>query len=196
LEIAWNHCSCLFVFAHEGEVYLGGSDMKPTIAMLLCLFVAAPLVSQNARPRKAANQAAGAVVIVFKDGHRQTIQMSQIARIEFSQPELTADAASNQALPGRRHFIGKWKVFEGAGMNRVFYATLKDDGSAEKTIGTAHGTWQYVNGEAHISWDDGWHDIIRKVGGKHEKVAFQPGTTFSDQPLNVSDAQPMEQRPL
>ena len=32
-----------------------------------------------------------------------------------------------------------------------------------------------VDGEARIAWDDGWHDLIRKVGPKHEEVAFEPG---------------------
>jgi hypothetical protein len=45
-----------------------------------------------------------------------------------------------------------------------------------------------VDGEARIAWDDGWHDAIRKVGTKHEKVAFEPGKTFSDEPSNITDA--------
>jgi len=41
-----------------------------------------------------------------------------------------------------------------------------------------------------INWDDGWHDAIRKVGnGAHEKLAYEPGTTFSDKPQNVTNAQ-------
>ena len=54
-----------------------------------------------------------------------------------------------------------------------FFITLDDDGTARKTLGASHGTWTLVDGEARISWDDGWHDVIRKVGGKHEKVAYR-----------------------
>jgi hypothetical protein len=45
-----------------------------------------------------------------------------------------------------------------------------------------------VDGEARIAWDDGWHDLIRKVGTKHEKVAFEPGKAFSEEPNNVTAA--------
>ncbi len=56
-----------------------------------------------------------------------------------------------------------------------FVITLKPDGVARKTIGPKNsGTWKVVNGEAQVSWDDGWHDVIRKVGNKYEKAAFSP----------------------
>ena len=66
--------------------------------------------------------------------------------------------------------------------------TLEDNGEATKSSGASHGTWIYVDGEAHVSWDDGWHDAIRKVGAKHEKFAFAPGKSFSDKPSNVAEA--------
>jgi hypothetical protein len=90
-------------------------------------------------------------------------------------------------MPGRAHFIGKWEVGQGNGS--TFFITLEAEGSAKKSIGEAHGTWTLVDGEAHIAWDDGWHDIIRKVGSKHEKVAFEPGKSFTDSPSNVTAAQ-------
>ena len=64
----------------------------------------------------------------------------------------------------------------------------KDVGEASKTLGASHGTWTVVNGEARIAWDDGWHDALRRVGEKFEKVAYSPGTTFDDKPANVADA--------
>jgi hypothetical protein len=88
---------------------------------------------------------------------------------------------------GRNHFVGKWKVGQGPGAGD-FYITLEANGEAHKTVGSDHGTWTVVDGEARISWDDGWHDAIRKVGTKHEKVAFEPGRSFSDDPTNVTDA--------
>ena len=48
--------------------------------------------------------------------------------------------------------------------------------------------WTVVGGEAHINWDDGWHDAIRRVGNKYQKVAFSPGSSFSGRPSNVTDA--------
>ena len=103
----------------------------------------------------------------------------EIDRIEFGDPETAT-------RPGRSHFIGKWEVGEGNGGK--FYITLDSDGDARKTLGPPHGTWTLVDGEARIAWDDGWHDAIRKVGAKHEKLAYEPGKTFGDPPSNVTTA--------
>jgi hypothetical protein len=127
-------------------------------------------------------------VIVFKDGHQQTFSLAEIARIEFS------SAASNDAQFGRNHFLGKWKVGDGAGSH--FYITLEPDGQARKTIGSNRGTWTVVDGEARISWDDGWHDVIRKAGSKHEKVAYAPGKSFDAEPDNITDAQNTNPQPI
>lgn len=170
--------------------------MKRGIALLLCAFAAVPVVAQ--KTSRSANQGTGSVVIVFTDGHKQTISTADIARIEFAQPaaaKATANTGTpNASQPGRNHFLGKWRVQEGSGRSRSFFITLKDDGSAEKSIGASHGHWEVVGGEARISWDDGWRDIIRKTGSKHEKFAFEPGRSFSESPSNVTDAQPTEPR--
>ena len=120
------------------------------------------------------------VVLVFKDGHQQSFPIADIASLEF-------ETSAAKSLPlGRNHFLGKWKVGEGNGFN--FFITLQPNGEAIKSIGSSHGTWSVVEGEARIAWDDGWHDVIRKVGSKHEKFAFEPGKSFSDEPSNVTDA--------
>jgi hypothetical protein len=153
------------------------------------------------------------VVIVFKDGHRQSFASNEIARIDFKTPAVifkdghqekivTADIAriefgSSDDLamtPSRAHFVGKWEVGQGNGSN--FFITLEGDGSARKTVGSAHGTWTVVDGEARIAWDDGWHDVIRKVGTKHEKVAYEPGKTFRDEPSNITAARNTEPKPI
>ena len=126
-------------------------------------------------------------VIVYKDGHREKIS-ADIDRIEFGAPEVAM-------TPGRAHFVGKWEVGQGDGGGR-FFITLEADGQARKSIGASHGTWTLVDGEAHISWDDGWHDVIRKVGTKHEKVAFEPGKSFDDTPSNVTDARNTQPQPI
>jgi hypothetical protein len=122
------------------------------------------------------------IVIVFKDGHQQTISMADVARIEFR----GSGSGSSSSSFGRGRFLGKWRVGNGAGGN--FFITLEASGEASKTLGASHGTWTVLNGEARIAWDDGWHDAIRKVGDKYEKVAYSPGTTFDDKPANVADA--------
>ncbi len=154
------------------------------------------------------------IVIVFKDGHRESFATSEIARIDFSAPSMVVfldgrkqkiaaadvariefeNSAQLAAVPGRGHFVGKWEVGQGNGHN--FFITLESNGEAEKTIGAAHGTWTFVDGEARIAWDDGWHDVIRKVGANHEKFAFEPGKKFSDKPANVTQAVNTEPRPI
>lgn len=126
------------------------------------------------------------LVIVFKDGHQQSFSTADIARIEFRGP-------ATQSLTGRGRFLGKWRVGDGVGGH--FFVTLEPSGEASKSIGAAHGTWAVVDGEAHISWDDGWHDAIRKVGDKYQKVAFSPEKSFSDTPSNVTDAQNTSPQP-
>ena len=125
--------------------------------------------------------------IVYKDGHREKIS-ADIERIEFSDSDISA------MTPSRSHFFGKWEVGEGNGSN--FYIVLEENGNAKKSIGATHGTWTLVDGEARIAWDDGWHDVIRKVGGKHEKLAFEPGKSLSDSPSNVTAARNTQAKPI
>jgi len=152
------------------------------------------------------------VVIVYKNGHRQTVASTQIARIDLKAPptivykngrqeriqaaieRIEFGEAHEAALPGRAHYIGKWDVGDGAGGK--FHITLDSDGDARKSIGSTHGTWTLVDGEAHIAWDDGWHDIIRKKGSKHEKLAFEPGKGFEGTPSNVAEAQNTEKKSI
>jgi hypothetical protein len=128
------------------------------------------------------------MVLVFKDGHQQTISSSDIARIEFE--------ASGIPAATRSHFIGKWEVGISNDNSGTFFITLDADGDAHKTMGASHGTWTVVDGEARITWDDGWHDAIRKVGSKHEKFAYAPGKTFDDKPANVTSARNTQPRPI
>ncbi|MGA8502592.1 MAG: hypothetical protein WB683_13655 [Candidatus Sulfotelmatobacter sp.] len=162
----------------------------------------------------AAADNSGSIAIVFKDGHRQTLDLAEIARIDFKSPvvivfkdgrqqnlpagtvaSIDFEPAAGVSLPSRNHFVGKWEVGMG-GDGGNFYITLEADGQAQKTHGESHGTWVWVDGEARISWDDGWHDVIRKVGSKHEKLAYEPGKSFDDSPSNVTAARNTEPRPI
>jgi hypothetical protein len=153
------------------------------------------------------------VVIVYKDGHRQTFGAAEIARIDFKNPATIVykdghherlraeidriefeESGLSAMMPGRSHFIGKWEVGEGNGGN--FFITLEANGDARKSIGSPHGTWTLVDGEARISWDDGWHDVICKAGAKHEKRAYEPGKSFDDAPSNVTEARNTQLKPI
>ena len=174
------------------------SVLLGALLLLSVLGAAAQMASKDAR---------GSLTVVMKDGHRQTIPVSSISKIEFKDGDIVvskdggaknfrmSDVQSfefdsspvSSFVPGRNHFVGKWRVSE-TPEGVTFYITLEANGEAHKTVGGNHGTWTVVDGEARIAWDDGWHDAIRKVGTKHEKVAFEPGKTFSDEPSNVTDA--------
>ena len=134
------------------------------------------------RPGPAPKDDQDSITIVFKDGHQQSFRLADIARIDFE------PAAAGAPAPGRGHFVGEWKVGVGDGLGGTFLITLNRDGQAHKTQGSPHGIWTVVNGEAHVNWDDGWHDAIRKVGSKYQKAAFEPGKSFTDKPSNVTDA--------
>jgi hypothetical protein len=147
------------------------------------------------------------LVVVMNDGHRETIPVADITKIEFKDGDIVVSrergqrsfrlsetqsfefttSASAAFAPSRNHFVGKWRVGQGPGAGD-FYITLEANGEAHKTLGADHGTWTVVDGEARIEWDDGWHDVIRKVGTKHEKIAFEPGKSFSETPNNVTAA--------
>jgi hypothetical protein len=148
-----------------------------TLGALVLVTGAAQL---NAKP--AAPEDSGTIVIVLKNGKEQSFSLADVARIEFN------TSAGALLVRGRARFSGDWTVGDGAGGK--FTITLKSDGSAHKTIGDRHdGTWTVVDGEAQITWEDGWHDAIRKAGAKFQKAAYSPGTTFSDKPANVADAE-------
>lgn len=153
------------------------------------------------------------VTVVYRDGHQKTLSLNDVSRIEFKDGAIVfvrsgheesidiskiahIDLNGNKIFsPGRNHFVGKWEVGVGPGEG-TFWITLEADGQARKSIGATHGTWIVVNGEARISWDDGWHDIIRKVGEKHEKVAFEPGKSFDETPSNVTEATNTTAQPI
>ena len=137
--------------------------------------IAAPL----AAPKAAREPEPGSIVIVFRDGRQGSFRLADIAHIEF-----TSSAAVESASQAR--FLGEWKVGDGTG--GTFVITLKPGGVAYKTKGPGKGTWTVVNGAAQISWEDGWHDVIRKVGSKYEKAAYSPGSSLSGEPNNVDSA--------
>lgn len=182
--------------------------MVAVSAMLLFAFGVA-----LAKPLPSPPEDRNSVVVVFKDGHRQSFAMAELARIDFKAPSVIVYKDGHQEKissseivriefgntepgekPGRGHFVGKWEVGQGNGS--TFFITLDEDGEAKKNIGASHGTWTLVDGEARISWDDGWHDVIRKVGSRHEKLAFEPGKSFSDTPSNVTAARNTQPKPI
>jgi hypothetical protein len=157
-----------------------------TLKSAVCVLgiLAFTVTSALSKPKAAAEDARGSIVIVFKDGRQQSFRLSEIARIEFNSPAAVASAT------GRARFVGDWKVGMGGDSSEKFIIRLKPDGVAEKIIGSDHsgGTWTVVNGEARAVWDDGWTDVIRKVAGRWEKAAYPRGTSLAEKPANVAEA--------
>ena len=153
------------------------------------------------------------LVVVLRDGHQKTYTTQEVTRIEFKGGAMVVTRAGRaENIPvadivridfgsdsstqlGRNHFVGRWEVGSGVG-SQTFIITLNRNGEAHKTLGGTRGTWVVVGNEARISWDDGWHDAIRKVGDKHEKFAYEPGKSFEDEPSNVTDAKSMNAEPI
>jgi len=148
--------------------------LAPAALALLALVGLAPALLAQGKGQ-------GKIVVVFKDGRQQSFPLAEIARIEFE------DLAAGVSHVGSARFLGQWKVGTGAG--GTFEITLKPEGRAHKTLGAAEGSWTVENGEARITWKDGWKDLIRKSGGKYQKLAFGPGKSFDDPPSNVAEAE-------
>lgn len=182
-----------------------------TILWVVLIAIMVPAVKTSAQSARSPEQTS--LAITFNDGHHQNLSLDEVSRIEFkSGPvvifkdghqqkmiNVTRIEFSSQTkdLPfGRNRFVGKWEVGVGAFGAGHFFITLQPNGEARKTLGSSHGTWAVVDGEARINWDDGWHDAIRKVGSKYEKRAFEHGKTFSDEPSNVTDAKNTTAEPI
>jgi hypothetical protein len=148
----------------------------------------------SAKTPPASKESASSIVIVFKDGHRQSFNLAEISRVEFTGSGTTPNVGSSSDSPARGRYVGKWVVGDGNG--NTFIITLNEDGNAERSLHDIHGTWTYVNGDALITWDDGAKDAIRKAGSKFEKYAYGGGKSFSDEPDNVTRAQNTTPHPI
>lgn len=98
-----------------------------------------------------------------------------------------AGQASKSSSTTAANFVGEWKVGLGVA-GQSFTITLEKGGKATKSHGSPDGTWTVFGDEARITWNDGWHDVIRRAGNHWEKVAYAPGKSFSDQPDNITGA--------
>ncbi|MGO9775501.1 MAG: hypothetical protein ACLQGT_13870 [Terracidiphilus sp.] len=160
------------------------------LATLLCLAASSAFAAAPPAPKSSH----GTMVIVFKDGHRQSFNLGEIERVEFPAAPAAESATVNPSWPSRAHFLGKWEVGDGSGNN--FFITLYDDGDALKSIGGKHGRWEYVDGEARITWEDGWRDAIRKVGSSYQKSAYGEGKSFTDAADNITSARNTAPHPI
>jgi hypothetical protein len=158
------------------------------LSALLCL----SNLNGFAKTPTASKSPDGTIVIVFRDGHRQSFSLAEIDRVEFPNSAVAMGGSTASLLPPR--FIGKWEVGDGNGSN--FYITLETTGDAKRSLGNVHGRWVYEGGEARITWDDGAQDAIRRSGSGYQKRAFSEGKSFTDEPDNVTNAQNRTPHPI
>lgn len=142
--------------------------------LVLCAYGA------NPKPQTDKQDDQTSIVITFKDGHKESYLMADVAKVEYRD--------AGEATLGQEYFLGRWEAGTGSA-DGTFFITLESNGEASKTLGASHGIWTIADDEARITWDDGWLDAIRLISKKkYEKIAFAPGTSFSDEPENVTDA--------
>ena len=142
------------------------------LAAVCCLAV----TGSFAAPPPAQKSGPGTIVIVFKDGHRQAFNLSEIERVEFP---ASGDAAytSDSRLPSRSHFLGKWEVGDGSGNN--FFITIYDDGTARRSMGNVRGRWVYEDGEARVTaaghgaprLGEHTHEVLSQAGLSADEIA-------------------------
>ncbi len=167
---------------------------KFVVGLVAGLLVAGSSISGIAQSR-GGRGGSGQIVLVFKDGPRQSFNMADIARIEFPENAAVADAGPPPpGAPPRGHFLGKWEVGDGTGGQ--FTIILNDDGSAWRSLRRVRGHWAYVNGEARVTWNDGAQDCIRRVDGHDKKFAYREGKRFTDDPDNVTEARNTSRGPV
>lgn len=167
--------------------------MRKTVSFALLSTVVLAAGVALAAPRQ--KTAPGSLVIVFKDGHRQTFNLADIERLEYPAGTLAASdmGPTREGAPHGR-YVGKWKVGDGGG--NTFFITLNENGSAYRSLGDVHGHWTYTNGDALITWEDGAKDAIRRTGSRFQKFAYLGGKSFSDDPDNVTEALNTSPRPI
>ncbi len=92
---------------------------------------------------------------------------------------------------GSKSFIGRWAIGQPKGGGKPnFVMTLNADFTARKShVPGATGKWQLVDGEARVTWSDGWRDMIRRDDEQYRKLAFRPGTDFDSVPDNTESAE-------
>ncbi len=85
-------------------------------------------------------------------------------------------------------FVGRWRMTAENG-SPAFLLRLDRSFSARKShVPSATGKWEIVGDEAHITWSDGWTDILKVANGRAVKIAFAPGTSWNDKPANTQRA--------
>ena len=93
---------------------------------------------------------------------------------------------------GRRFFLCRWHM-ERSAKGTPFFVKLGDDGGAkrisESNTVEESGTWEYVNGEAVITWKDGWTAVLRQTPDGVKRLAYRTTDFNPPRPVEVAKAE-------
>jgi hypothetical protein len=126
--------------------------------LLVLLFAVADAM---ARPAAGPADDRNSVVIVFKDGHRQSFAAAEIARMDFKAPAvivykdghqekfLPSDIARiefgtsslSEMMPGRGHYAGKWEVARAMAIRFSSHSTPTERRERLSDLRTEPGLW-------------------------------------------------------
>ena len=124
---------------------------------------------------------------------------------QVSTPAPTADSES-PAVPMRNPYIGYWEVEQSPGMffgligdaSDRFFLFLDRDGHASVTLRkgfnntTLRGTWEFVDGEARITWPNQRKDaLVKAPKGGFRLHSFGKRDQFTDRPNEKREARLM-----
>lgn len=90
-----------------------------------------------------------------------------------------------QALPPKG-LSGRWNVMAPTG-ELSSYMVLSGSAARKSNAPEVKGTWKLVGKEAHITWSDGWKNIIRPGNPYYSAsiVALEPGRDWKDKPTHT-----------
>lgn len=84
-------------------------------------------------------------------------------KVGLATPAIRAAQVAGSGHPG--FFVGRWRLGVNSDLPNTFTAELLADRTAQRIateiVPAATGSWEYIDGEAHIRWSDGWTDTLR-----------------------------------
>jgi hypothetical protein len=96
-------------------------------------------------------------------------------------------APKAKAVPAET-FVGRWRIVDDKDRT-VMVFTLAASSEARKSHALdTKGKWKVVGDEAHITWDDGWRDVLKPIKGGMVRAGYEPGTAADAPPSTTQRA--------
>lgn len=92
-------------------------------------------------------------------------------------------------------YEGSWSAPSVSNPATPFICFLLPEGKATEQVGEyrGKGTWRVVDGEAVISWESGWTNVLRPAGkGGFELLTWREGRATREPPDDVQPARRVE----